>query len=131
MTLHYIFLKGSQSIKISGWQLSPNIVITRYTVLCSYRKCSYREQIVIFREFISAPIRNKPKIKIISEAKKFRPKYLTRAVNIFFVGLHENKCFSSKNRFTDIGQFQCTLIAQGAFKRGENTSITPIRVWSF
>ena len=35
------------------------------TVLCSYRERFYREQIVIFREIISAPIGNKPKIQII------------------------------------------------------------------
>ena len=105
MTLHYIFLEASQSIKISGWQLSPNIVIPKYTVLCSYRECSYRELIVIFRVFITAPIGNKPKIQIISEAKKIRPKFLTRAVNIFFVGLHKRNRISVFLAKTDLRIF--------------------------
>ena len=60
------------------------------TVLCSHRERSHREQIVIFREIISALIRNKPKICVTQKKIIFSIGKISNLTLFLFLLLFNN-----------------------------------------
>ena len=60
------------------------------TVLCSHRERSHREQIVIFREIISALIGNKPKICVTQKKIMFSIGKISNLTLFLFLLLFNN-----------------------------------------